>query len=857
MQITITADTLSSLNDRVATIIGENYQFNLSASTVITQKGYQPRTEYLTFDIISGGTILWKKSGITKNISYSKDNGLNWTEIRPTTEGTAISVNAGDKVLFKGDNSGYSGGVGYSDDFCSFGSVNAKFNVKGNIMSLIDSTGFATANTFSSTYTFTKLFKDCTGLISAENLALPVSELYGADGCYNGMFYGCTSLTTAPPLPATGLTDICYGAMFFGCTSLTTAPALPATRLALACYDGMFYGCSSLTSAPELPATTLAEECYYFMFQYCTSLTTAPALPATTLARGCYHGMFWGCSSLTTAPELPVTTLAEACYMEMFSRCTSLTTAPELPATTLADYCYESMFRGCTSLNYIKCLATDMYITATDCTIWWVSGVSATGTFVKNASESNWTTGEDGIPTGWVVINDDGSPIVTGISISNLNWTTNVPASGGTATSANCSFNVIAYYSDSTTGDVTSQSTISGSQIVPSSQITSAHTAGTLTLSASYSGLSANSSVIIYQDAYIPAVVTGISLNNITWTTNVPASGGTADSGNCSYTVTAYYNNGTTSDITSIATVSGSQNVPSSQITSAHTAGTLTLTASYSGFTDSDSIAIIQDAYSPVPPTPTGSSEYLTLTIVSGGTINWLKQNSNYSDAIIYYSINDGNWTSIVNTTTGTSFNVSSGDVVRIKGEWGNNYIIGKSFSGSTAYFNVSCNILSLYYGDDFSGQTSLPTWYDLSGLFKSTNVINAGGLILPSMLSDNCYSQMFWNCTSLVTAPELPATTLSSGCYFRMFEGCTSLTTAPELPATSLVQQCYQQMFYGCTSLNYIKCLATSISGYNCTYYWLGDVSATGTFVKNPNMSSWTTGYNGIPSGWTVQDAT
>lgn len=27
----------------------------------------------------------------------------------------------------------------------------------------------------------------------------------------------------------------------------------------------------------------------------------------------------------------------------------------------------------------------------------------------------------------------------------------------------------------------------------------------------------------------------------------------------------------------------------------------------------------------------------------------------------------------------------------------------------------------------------------------------------------------------------------------------------------------------------------------------------STGTFVKNPNMTSWTTGVNGIPRGWTV----
>ena len=86
--------------------------------------------------------------------------------------------------------------------------------------------------------------------------------------------------------------------MFFGCTSLTTAPALPVTTLANECYHSMFEGCTSLTTAPQLPATTLAKNCYTNMFKNCTSLTTAPTLPATTLLSYCYSNMFEGCTSL-------------------------------------------------------------------------------------------------------------------------------------------------------------------------------------------------------------------------------------------------------------------------------------------------------------------------------------------------------------------------------------------------------------------------------------------------------------------------------------------------------------------------------------------------------------------------------
>jgi hypothetical protein len=51
----------------------------------------------------------------------------------------------------------------------------------------------------------------------------------------------------------------------------------------------------------------------------------------------------------------------------------------------------------------------------------------------------------------------------------------------------------------------------------------------------------------------------------------------------------------------------------------------------------------------------------------------------------------------------------------------------------------------------------------------------------------------MFWNCTLLTTAPELPTTTLAYSCYYGMFQGCTNLTIAPKLPATTLANNCYE----------------------------------------------------------------
>lgn len=166
------------------------------------------------------------------------------------------------------------------------------------------------------------------------------------------------------------------------------------------CYR-LFYGCTSLTSAPALPATTMLSYCYSNMFNGCTSLTAAPELPATTLASNCYDSMFAGCTSLTAAPALPATTLKPYCYFYMFRKCTSLTKAPELPATTLVNHCYSVMFDGCSKLSYIKAMfTTTPSLSYTDS---WVSDVASSGTFVKNAAATWTTTGVYGIPNGWEV----------------------------------------------------------------------------------------------------------------------------------------------------------------------------------------------------------------------------------------------------------------------------------------------------------------------------------------------------------------------------------------------------------------------------------------------------------------------
>ena len=166
-------------------------------------------------------------------------------------------------------------------------------------------------------------------------------------------------------------------------------------------------------------------------------------------------------------------------------------------------------------------------------------------------------------------------------------------------------------------------------------------------------------------------------------------------------------------------------------------------------------------------------------------------------------------------------------------------------------------------YGNMFHGCTSLTKAPKLpaiilagncyAGMFYKCGRLTKAPALPAKLLAGNCYKAMFQDCTSLTVAPKLPATTLTGGCYTSMFQGCSGLVNAPVLPAPILSNLCYYFMFAGCKQLKYIKCLATDISATNCTGSWLSNVGATGTFVKDPQMTSWPTGNNGIPNNWNI----
>ena len=160
--------------------------------------------------------------------------------------------------------------------------------------------------------------------------------------------------------------------------------------------------------------------------------------------------------------------------------------------------------------------------------------------------------------------------------------------------------------------------------------------------------------------------------------------------------------------------------------------------------------------------------------------------------------------------------------------------------------------------------------------LFHADKLCQISGDMMSLMCNSNweratsvgvdAFNSLFKNATWIDIDRDAPmtlsATTLGNKCYKNMFNGCTQLTTAPVLPAATLVGNgndgCYNQMFSGCKKLTYVKCLATSNMGdKKSTVNWMQNVptGSAGTFVKDSG-TTWPEGVHGIPSGWTVQDA-
>lgn len=217
--------------------------------------------------------------------------------------------------------------------------------------------------------------------------------------------------------------------------------------------------------------------------------------------------------------------------------------------------------------------------------------------------------------------------------------------------------------------------------------------------------------------------------------------------------------------------------------------------------------------YSQTEPTPSGYTDCLTFT---GETSEFtLKATNKDWNGTLEWSTDHTNWT----TLAGTEAMQSVGKKLYLRGKGNTNFCSPQGVRWQlSAKAGCSGNIQTLL--DWENPPTNIPTSDCYSNMFYDCTNLTTAPALPATMLAQSCYSYMFCGCTNLTTAPSLPATTLTNYCYLGMFYNCANLTTAPELPATTLSDNCYNNMFFNCINLTTAPELPATNLANRCYYY-------------------------------------
>ena len=475
-------------------------------------------------------------------------------------------------------------------------------------------------------------------------------------------------------------------------------------------------------------------------------------LPATTLSNYCYFGMFNHCSGLTVASELPAETLKQYCYKAMYQDCDGLTIAPELPATTLSAYCYESMFQGCDGLTIAPQLPAKK-----------LSGYCYMNMFCECSS----------------LISAPELPATTLASscyyqmfkgcTSLLNAPKELPAE--TLTSR-CYFGMFQSCKSLSSAPEIKATTLADNcyqcMFMLCNELVSAPELPVKVLKDN-----------CYQEMF--SHCTKLKVAPVLQAEDLAT--------NCYNNM--FYNCPNIQIIKCLA----KEGTTSSQGLFTHS------TSQYFSNIDAQNGLLVCVDTSNFTDCPSGwkkvKESLLTLEVIQDGTIEISKIDS----------FNDMHW--LINSTTFAD--ISSEDTLSMCFDAGDTISLFASGPKSEGANNLQINCTSdcYIYGDLMSldnYSATISQAGEFKGLFKdNTHIKNhpTKKIILSAQtLSDNCYQEMFYGCTGLTSAPELPAGTLASSCYDSMFYGCTGLISASALQAQTLSDYCYQKMFYGCTGL-------------------------------------------------------
>ena len=192
-----------------------------------------------------------------------------------------------------------------------------------------------------------------------------------------------------------------------------------------------------------------------------------------------------------------------------------------------------------------------------------------------------------------------------------------------------------------------------------------------------------------------------------------------------------------------------------------------------------------------------------------GSTVGFTTTSKN--DVKLYYSINDNVASSFTEWDFSTVTLEHAGDRMYIYGENTSSLSNRTGSMGTFGYYSTFTGTGKWKIGGSlFSLNT--PEWetnvslYQYGRLFyQNKALVDASQLIMPvssrpnynsGKLSTSDLAYMFYECSNLVSVPDLPALSGGSSCYQALFCGCTSLTQAPKVEITTSPYRAYEYMF-------------------------------------------------------------
>ena len=223
---------LTTQAQSATTIQVSNEHFETASVSFLNSK-YRPDNHFYV-KAIENCTVKLSNAG-----EYKIDDG-EWTTY---IANQSIPLTAGQKARFC---VGSASSPVKAWDKGKFSCTNGKFEIGGNLASLVVGDSYVSEGSTVTGATFLDFLKANTNLIDAYNLELPMLTI--SDNAYKSMFDSCTNLERGPQLlPGTNLGNTCYRNMFYNCAKLENAPVLAATKLSQGCYQRMFYGCSKIS----------------------------------------------------------------------------------------------------------------------------------------------------------------------------------------------------------------------------------------------------------------------------------------------------------------------------------------------------------------------------------------------------------------------------------------------------------------------------------------------------------------------------------------------------------------------------------------------------------------------------------